>query len=68
MITISDPPAITSWTVQMLSGTSGGWVDTMAKDRQQEQALESLGYWRMIHPGREFRLVKRVVTETIEEA
>lgn len=59
---------IASWTVQMMSSISGKWVDTMACDLPREQGLKSLQHWRLIHPGREFQLVKRLVTETIEEA
>jgi hypothetical protein len=66
MITISYPPKHTSWTVQMFSVVSGKWVDTMATGLDEDQWAQAIKHWRMIHPQREFRPVKRVVTETIE--
>jgi hypothetical protein len=64
MITISDPPTSVYYVVQMKSEVTGNWVDTMATNLDTEVDLtRSLRHWRMIHPLREFRPVKRTVTD-----
>lgn len=64
MITISESPEGVYYVVQMKSDVTGKWVDTMASRLETEADLtRSLRHWRMIHPLREFRPVKRTVTD-----
>ena len=64
MITILDPPKGIYYVVQMKSDVTGQWVDTMANHIETEKDLErALGHWRMIHPTRRFRPVKRMVID-----
>jgi hypothetical protein len=64
MITIFTPPNGVYYVVQMKSDATGKWVDTMANQLETEDDLtRSLRHWRMIHPLRQFRPVRRTVTD-----
>lgn len=65
MITIYAPPEGVYYVVQMKSGVTGQWVDTVANQLRAEDLPRSLRHWRMIHPLREFRPVKRTVADEV---
>ncbi len=65
MITIYSPPQGVYYVVQMKSDVTGQWVDTVANQLRAEDLPRSLAHWRMIHPLREFRPVRRTVTDEV---
>lgn len=64
MITIKEPPRSSDYVIQMLSET-GEWMDVVTGLGRRDNAMITLGRWRLIHPGREFRPVKRMITDEV---
>lgn len=64
MITIKQPPRSSDYVIQMNSPETGEWMDVVTGLGEQS-AEAGLQRWRMIHPGREFQLVKRTFIEEV---
>ena len=64
MITFHQPPAQGAHVIQMKSRETGQWVDVVT-GLGEPAASASLGRWRSIHPGREFRLIRRTFIEEV---